>query len=111
MAARIKVDDFIGLASRVYEKHLDSDEVVSLIAILEAKKAGKPASVSPELQKKFTAETPAMLGEITGASTELAARLSMQVGSEIGQEHPEYLARESAARQPANRQPANRQLP
>ena len=97
IATRIKVDDFVEMAARVYEKHLSNDEVLSLIDLMQAKKAGKPVSVSRELQQKFNAEAPAMLGEITGASTELAAKLSMQVGSEISKEHPEYLAARQSA--------------
>jgi hypothetical protein len=113
ITARIKVDDFVEVAARVYEKHLTNDEVVSLIALLQAKKAGKPVSAPRQLEQKFNAETPAMLGEITGASTELAARLSMQIGSEIGREHPEYLAaQQPGARQSAATRPTGKaQLP
>jgi len=110
IAARIQVDDFVNLAARVYEKHLTNDEVVSLIALMEAKKAGKSSSVSPQLQQKFNAEAPAMMGEIAGACTELAVRLSAQVGSDIGKEHPEYFLQQASKQQPS-RKPATRELP
>jgi hypothetical protein len=113
-AALIKVDDFVELAARSYEKHFTNDEVLSLIALTEARKAGKTPTVSRELQQKFTTETPAMMGEIVGAGTELAVRLGAQVGSDIGKEHPEYFQQlqpqQPPPQQPQRRASATRQL-
>jgi len=108
MAALVNVDDFVQLAAHTYEKHFTNDEVLSLIALMEAKKTGKMASVSPQLQQKFSTEGSAMLGEIAGASAELAVRLSTQVGSDIGKEHPEYF--QQLPPPPPRRTPATRQL-
>ena len=91
MAARINVDDFLDVAARVYEKHFSNEEILDVIAVLHAKKEGQPAKVSPDLQKKIAAEMPAIMGEIVGGTTELAARLGGQIGSEIEKEHPEYM--------------------
>ena len=93
MAARINLDDFLGVVARVYEKHFTSDEVAGLIGAINAKKEGKPARASAQLEQKYLSEMPAMMGEVVGGTTELAAKLSMQVAQEIAKEHPEYQRR------------------
>lgn len=91
MAARINVDDFLDVEARVYEKHFTNDEILELITVMNATKEGKLVKASAQLQQRFLAELPAILGEIAGRDTELAVRLSVQLGSEIGREHPEYI--------------------
>jgi hypothetical protein len=91
MAARIKVDDFLGVTARAYEKHFTNDEILDLIALMSARKEGKPVKASAQLQQKLEAEAPAIMGEIMGGATEVAVKLGAQVGGEIAKEHPEYM--------------------
>lgn len=93
MASRIKVDDFMGVTARTYQKHFTNDEILDLITIMNARKEGKPVKAPAQLQQKMDAEAPGILGEIMGGATELAVKLGGQVGGDIAREHPEYIRR------------------
>jgi hypothetical protein len=90
MAARVRIDDFVDVAVRAYEKRFTAEELTELLAAVTSQKAGKPVPLSPQLQKKISDNMPAIMGEITGGSTEIGARLGGEIGAEIQKEHPEY---------------------
>lgn len=90
MTARLKVDDFVDVAARAYEKRFTIEELTELLEVVSSQKSEKPVTPSPALQKKLSALVPAIMGEITGGSTELGAKLGSEVGTEIEKEHPEY---------------------
>lgn len=96
MIARVKVDDFLDVAARGYEKHFTNKELTELVDFVNAKKIGKPVPLSPALQKKVIDLQPVLMGEIVGGCTEIGARLGGQIGAEIQKEHPEYLKPKSA---------------
>jgi hypothetical protein len=90
MAARITPEDFLNVAVRAYESHFTGEELTEFLAVATAQKAGKPTMISVGLQAKMQQVMPAMMGEINGGSTEVGARMGMQIGAEIQKEHPEY---------------------
>ena|SRR5258708_5340798 len=91
MLARLNVEDFVKVAVKAYEKHFTSGELEELIAFQAARKDNKPATLSPELQKKLTTAMPALMGDIAGGCTQVGAKLGGEIGGEIEKEHPEYL--------------------
>lgn len=90
MTARMKVQDFLDMTARAYEKYLTDAEVNELIALQKQPKSDPPATVSPALKQKLTSVMPSLMGEITGGSVEIAAKLGAEIGEEIEKEHPEY---------------------
>lgn len=91
MAARLKVDDFVNVAVRAYEKRFSDGELSELLTVASSRKTERPVTLSPALQKKLSAAMPAIMGEITGGCTEIGARLGGEVGAEIEKEHPDYV--------------------
>lgn len=96
MAARISADDFLNVTASVYEKHFTSDEIQQLVVMFKAKQENKPVKAPEALQRKLTAEMPAILSEIAGGTTQVAVKLGSQIGGEIAKEHPEYLIQKPA---------------
>ncbi len=90
MSARLKVDDFLNVAVRAYENRFTNEELTELLAVVSARTAEKPISLSPALQRKLSDLLPAIMGEITGGCTEIGAKLGAEIGAEIEKEHPEY---------------------
>jgi hypothetical protein len=91
MLARIKIDDFVDVAARAYEKRFTNDELSEFLAVVSSQKSDKRVVLSPALQKKVLDLLPGIMGEITGGSTEIGAKLGAEVGAEIAKEHPEYV--------------------
>jgi hypothetical protein len=89
--ARLKIDDCVDVIVRAYEKRFTQDELTEFAAVVSSQKTDKPIALSPELKKKLTDILPAIMGEISGATTEIGARLGGEIGGEIEKEHPEYL--------------------
>ena len=99
MQARIKIDDFVAVAVRAYEKYFSDEEVKELIAYGKAKKANQNPEISPALKQKLSDVMPLLASEIMSGCTQISARLGALVGEEIGKEHPEYLkGRENTAK-------------
>jgi hypothetical protein len=99
MQARIKVDDFVAVAVRAYEKYFNDAEVKELIAYGRAKKANQNPEISAALQQKLSDVMPSLGSDIMSGCTQISARLGALVGEEIGKEHPEYLkGRENTAK-------------
>lgn len=46
MTDRLKVDDFVNVAVRAYEKRFTSDELTEFLAVVNSQKADKPAPVA-----------------------------------------------------------------
>ena len=91
MLTRLNIDDFVQVAIRTYEKYLNDEEVKQLIALVKAKKASRPANISPELKQKLTSAMPSIQSEIMGGCVQIASKLGSQIGQKIEKEHPEYL--------------------
>lgn len=89
-AARVKVDDFMNVAVRAYEKRFTADELNEFLAVLNSQKTDKPVALSPELKKKLSDLQPEIIGEIMGGCTEIGAKLGAEIGAEIEKEHPEW---------------------
>jgi hypothetical protein len=100
MTARLKVDDFVNVAARAYERRFTNDELAELLAVVSSRKTEKPVPLSPALQKKVSDLLPAIMGEITGGSTEIGAKLGGEIGAEILKEHPEYTPAKSKPAKP-----------
>ena len=91
MTARLKVDDFVNVAVRAYQKRFTDGELTEFLTVVSSRTAEKPVSLSPALQKKLLDLLPAIMGEITGGCTEIGAKLGGEIGAEIEKEHPEYV--------------------
>ncbi len=90
MKARVKVEDFMDVYVRVYEKYFNDDDVSELLAQSIAPVSNRPP-VSPRLQEKLKSLLPTIMGEVVGGCTQVGAKLGGEVGGEIGKEHPEYV--------------------
>jgi hypothetical protein len=91
MTARLKVDDYVNVSVRAYEKRFTDDELTEFLAVASSQKTEKPVPLSPALQKKISDLMPAIMGEIIGGSAEIGAKLGGEIGTEIQKEHPEYV--------------------
>jgi hypothetical protein len=91
MTARLKIDEFVSVAVRAYEKRFTLDELTEFLSVANSRKTDHPLTLSPALQKKVMDLMPAIMGEMTGGCTEIGARLGGEIGAEIEREHPEYL--------------------
>lgn len=100
MTDRLKVDDFVNVAVRAYEKRFTSEELTEFLAVVNSQKTDKPVPLSPALQKKVVDLLPAIMGEITGNSTQIGAKLGAEIGSEIQKEHPEYFLQKPKSDKP-----------
>ena len=90
IADRLKVDDFVNVAARAYEKRFSGDELSELVTIVSSQKTETPIKLSPELQKKMVEIQPALMGEIVGGCTEIGAKLGSDIEIELLKEHPEW---------------------
>lgn len=97
MKARLNVDAYVKVAAQAYAKRFTSEELDEFLVVVGSQKTGKPIPPSPALQKKAAELMPAILGEITGGSAEIGAKLGGEIGAEIEKEHPEYVRRKPAA--------------
>jgi len=96
MLARAKVDDYVDVYVRVYEKYFNDDEIRQLIVSQNEARNSQPQTISDALKQKITAQFPSLQSEIMGGTTQVGAKLGGEIGAEIQQEHPEYF------KQPAN---------
>lgn len=87
---RLRIDDFVAVVVRAYEKRFTENELAELLSAANAQKAQKSVPLSPELEKKVTDTMPALMGEIVGGTTEVGGKLGADIGAEIQREHPEW---------------------
>jgi len=90
MKTRMKIEDFVAVVVRVYEKHFTADELDQLTNVVVSRKEGKTAELPEGLKEEFQKNAVAIQSEIIGGTTQLGARLGGEVGEEIGKEHPEW---------------------
>lgn len=90
MLARVKVEDFLDVFVRVYEKNFTDDEILELITLQEKSNDPQPPAPSQHLKEKINKVMPTVMGEIMGGSTEVGAKLGGEIGAEIEKEHPEF---------------------
>jgi hypothetical protein len=88
--ARLRIDDYLAVIVRAYEKRFTDDELTEFLAVLNSQTTEKPVPLSPTLKKKLSDLLPAILGDVSGGSTEIGAKLGGEIGTEIQKEHPEY---------------------
>jgi hypothetical protein len=91
MLERLKVQDFVDVYVRVYEKYLTEDDVQQLMAFHKARKESKDADLPPALKERLNSRMPTIMSEIMGECTKIGAKLGGQVGAEIEKEHPEFI--------------------
>jgi len=91
MLERIKVDDFLDVYVRVYEKYFTDEEIRELIELQSGKKESGAAEPSPALKEKLKAVMPSAMGDSVGGCAQVGAKLGAEVGAEIEKEHPEYI--------------------
>jgi len=97
MKARLKVEDFVDVGVKVYEKHYTNDDLVELIKAQKEVNESKAPAISPRLQDKVSKESTLAMSEIMGGFTQLGALLGGEVGKEIAAEHPDWVKAESPA--------------
>jgi hypothetical protein len=90
MTARIKVDDFLEVVAPVYEKYFNDEEILRIIAFIEARKKSPDAVLDSALLEKIKSNAISIQSEIMGATTQFGAKIGGEVGMEIEKEHPEY---------------------
>jgi hypothetical protein len=90
MKLKLKVDDFMAIMVRAYEKHLTDDEITQLIAVMTDRKDAPAKPPPPALQQKLASVMPSVQSEILGGGTQLGAKLGADTELEIRKEHPEY---------------------
>jgi hypothetical protein len=90
MKLKLKVDDFMAIMVRAYEKHLTDDEITPLIAVMSDRKDAPAKQPPAELQQKLASVMPSVQSEILGGGTQLGAKLGADTELEIRKEHPEY---------------------
>ena len=91
MHDRLKVDDFVQVSVKAYEKYLTDDDVTKLIAFLREKKSSPQATLAPELSQKLNSVMPSLMADTMAGCTRISTKLGAEVGSEIEKEHPEYM--------------------
>jgi hypothetical protein len=91
MLERVKVEDFLDVYVRVYEKYFTDEEIQELIALQNAKQDSQTLSPSPALKQKLDSVMPSVMGDSVGGCAQVGAKLGAEVGSEIEKEHPEYI--------------------
>jgi hypothetical protein len=91
MAQRLDLDEYFEIFVQAHLKYLSPEDVSELLVRVEAQaKGGAVAPPTAKLQERLVAIQPALLGEITGETTETGAKLGSQIGGEIEKEHPEW---------------------
>jgi hypothetical protein len=95
MLERLKVEDFLAVYVRVYEKYFTDEEITELISLQSAKQDSPPRTPSPALKQKLDKVMPSLMGEAIGGCSEIGAKLGAEVGAEIQKEHPDYVGTES----------------
>jgi hypothetical protein len=91
MLERIKVNDFLDVYVRVYEKYVTDEEITESIALQSANKNEQTVEPSPALKQKLTSVMPSLMGEALGGCAQIGAKLGGEIGAEIEKEHPEYV--------------------
>jgi len=84
---RTKINDYLDVYVRAYEKYFTDAEINELIA-LQKEKTAVPSSA---LKEKLTAAMPALMGDVMGDCGKIGAKLGAEIGAEIEREHPEYV--------------------
>jgi hypothetical protein len=91
MLERIRVNDFLDVYVRVYEKYFTDEEITELIALQSSHKDSQTVEPSPALKQKLASVMPSLMGEAIGGCSQIGAKLGAEVGAEIEKEHPEYV--------------------
>jgi uncharacterized protein YktA (UPF0223 family) len=104
MKARLKVEDFVNIVVKVYEKHYTNDDLVELIKAQKEVNESKTPAISPRLQEKVSKVSTLAMSEIMGGFTQLGAQLGGEIGKEIATEHPDWVKAESSAQTPLAKQ-------
>jgi hypothetical protein len=90
MLARTKIDDYVDVYVRVYEKYFNDDEIRQLIVSQNEARNSQPQTISDALKQKLTAQFPSVQSEIIGGTAQVGSKLGGEIGAEIQKEHPEY---------------------
>ncbi len=98
MTAGLNIDDIVNLAATAYSKHYSEDELKDLTSFATAKQSGKPASLSPALQKKVQALKPTISEESESSGREFGEKVNRAVGVEMQKEHPEDFPTEKSTK-------------
>lgn len=90
MRARVRIDDYIDIYVKAYEKYFTIDDMQELINAQIAVNDSKTAVLSQQLQEKLKTISPSMQSDILGLSTQIGSKLGAEIGVEIQNEHPEW---------------------
>ena len=93
MKERFHVDDYVNVWVEVYEKYFDQGEIAELIQVQKGINASQPYPLSDALRKKLSSKAVAMQSEILGKCTQLGAQAGGEIGQEIAQQHPDWIAK------------------
>ena len=100
MRARTNIDDYVDVVIRVYEKHINTEEIEALIVAQRDLNESKAPSLAPALKGKLSAMAVTLQSEIMGGCTEVGAKLGGEIGKEISAEHPEWVKEPKPTEQP-----------
>jgi hypothetical protein len=90
MRASMKVDDFVNVYVKAYEKYFTVKDLQELIDAQSAANDSRPITLSQTLQEKVKANAPAMQSEVLAGCAEIVERVGTQTSRQIQKEHPEW---------------------
>jgi hypothetical protein len=88
---RTKVNEYLDVYVRVYEKYFTDAEIKESIVLQKDKETSKTAIPPPALKQKLASVMPSVLRDSIGGCSQIGAKLGAEIGSEIEREHPEYM--------------------
>lgn len=90
MKARLKPEDFVAVVVQVYERHFTTEELEELSNVAIGRKEGKAVALPQAFKEKFQKDAVEIQSEIIGGTSQIGAKLGMEIGQEIAREHPDW---------------------
>jgi hypothetical protein len=103
MKARLNADEYFEVLATVYERYFTDDEILQLSQAIEARKQGKEADISPDLQQKFKQNLVNIQSDVFAETSHIGARLGGEIGQEIANEHPGWMKASKPGNPPSAR--------
>lgn len=103
MRASMKVDEYVNVYVKAYEKYFTVKDLQELIDAQSAANDGRPITLSEPLQEKVKASAPLMQSEVLAGCAAIVARVGTETSLQLQKEHPEWFKAVQPADKPADK--------
>jgi hypothetical protein len=89
--ARMRIEDFMNVYARAYEKYLTREDIAELISMQKKTNAHEKVEVTLRLREKLQSVLPSLMGDVMGGCVKLGVEIGGRASDEVAREHPEYI--------------------